>query len=67
MALQTPFHVERGRLPGEGHLGQLAVTSSAGHAPFDVNAVIEISEIRQIVNAVPHEGAVISKTGPHGF
>lgn len=53
VAFQTPLHLERGDLPRERHLIYTPVTGRAADAFFDMNAVIEISEIGEVVNARP--------------
>ena len=59
VAFQTPLHVKRLRPPRDRHLVDLAVTSRAADAFRDVNAVIEIDEVRQIVHAVPARSACL--------
>ena len=53
MAVETPFHIQRVRLPGERHLIQLTVTRCAADAVVDMNAVVEKNKIRRVVDAIP--------------
>jgi len=50
---QTPFHVQRSYLIRERHLVHAAVTRRAAHTFVDVDAVVEIGEVRKIVHASP--------------
>src|SRR6266404_1460557 len=56
VAVQTPFHQQRLILPGERHSIDASMTGNAADPLFHVDAVIEIDEVRQIVNALPLEG-----------
>ena len=53
MAGDAPFHLKRGDLPDQRHSIDLAVTCRTPYALVHMNAVIEIDEVRQVVNAVP--------------
>ena len=65
VAVEAPFHLERGLLPGERHLVHGAVAGFAADALIDVDAVIEIGEIGQIMHARPGDGAVRAETFAH--
>ena len=56
MAGYTPLHLKRGYLPDQRHSVYRAVTGRATDSLVHVNAVIEVDEVRQVVNAVPLEG-----------
>ncbi|EEF25552.1 conserved hypothetical protein, partial [Ricinus communis] len=56
MTIETPLHVERRYAPIQRHLIDAPVTLDAGDAFVDVNAVIEIHEVRQIMQALPRDG-----------
>src|SRR5262245_7038243 len=55
VAVQTPVHVQRVHLPGQRHLIDAAVTGDTTDPLFDVNAVVEVDEARQLVDAVPFQ------------
>ena len=66
VAFQAPLHVEGVYLPHQGHLIHLAVTGYASDALPDVDAVIEIGEIRKVVHSRPLQrlpGPEVSLTG----
>src|SRR5438309_10022308 len=65
MTLQTPLHLQRRRLVGDGHLIDPTVTGRTAHAFLHMNAVIEISEVRQIVHAYPLQRLAAAKTRAH--
>ena len=67
MTIQTPPHLERILLVNQRHLIDSAVARFAAHALLHVNTVIEIDEIRKIVNFHPRNGSVISIAGAHHF
>lgn len=56
MALNTPFHLQRRDLCDERHLIHAPVARRAAHALRNMDRVIEIDEVRQIVNARPMDG-----------
>jgi hypothetical protein len=67
MAFQTPFHV-KGLLAGrQWHRSNLTVACFARHTAMNVDAVIEVNEVRQIINACPVDRTVFSKAGAHRF
>jgi len=53
MTVETPFHLQRLLLPHERHAINLAVAGRAADALVHVNAVVEVDEVRQIVDARP--------------
>ena len=65
MTLQAPLHLQRRRLVGDGHLIDPTVTGRTAHALVDMNAVIEISEVRKIVHAYPLQRLAAAKTRAH--
>src|SRR5579864_2337040 len=67
MAFQAPGHVQRARTIREGHFGDLPVAGGAADALGHVNAVIEIDEIRQRVDANPFERFIVAIAGAHRF
>src|SRR5207245_7518762 len=52
---RSPLHLERLRLPHERHAIHGPVARRAADAFVDVNAVIEVDEVRQIVDARPQD------------
>ena len=67
MTLQTPLHLQRGRLIHDRLVIDSAVASRTADAFFQVNAVIEISVIRQVVNADPLDRLAGLETRAHWF
>jgi hypothetical protein len=67
VTIDTPLHVHIGRFPGKRHLVQTSVASFAAHSLIHVNAVIEIDEVGQIIDAIPAYGLVLAQTGAHRF
>ena len=67
VAIETPFHIQRFGFPHQGHLIDLAVARLAANALVDVDAVVEIGEVGQVVDAIPLDGHVIAEAGAHGF
>ena len=53
MALNAPFHLQRGNLRDEWHLIDAAMARRAADALRDMDRVIEINVVRQVVDAVP--------------
>src|SRR5262249_58211885 len=53
VAVQAPFHVQRGLLPRQRHLVDRPVTGRAADALLDMDAVVEIGELGQVVDAHP--------------
>src|ERR1051325_12044316 len=67
MTLQTPLHLQRRCLVNDRHVVDAAVTRRTTDALLDVNAVIEVREIRQVVYSFPFERLAGAKTRAHGF
>lgn len=53
MALNAPFHLQRGYFRNKRHLIDAAVARRAADAFGDVDRMIEINVVRKIVNARP--------------
>ncbi len=53
VAFETPFHVERVHAPGQRHLIHCTMTGGTADTFGDMNAVVEIGEVWQIMNAIP--------------
>ena len=53
MAVHAPIHLQRALLPGERHLVDAPVAGGAADPFAHVDAVIEVDEFRQIVDARP--------------
>jgi hypothetical protein len=67
VAVDAPLHVHISRFPGERHLVQTSVASFAAHSLVHVDAVIEIDEVGQIIDAIPAYGLVLAQAGAHRF
>ena len=65
VAVETPLHLERVLLPGERHSIHSAVARLTSDALINVNAVIEINEIRQIVHPGPPDRIPRTEAGPY--
>ena len=65
VTFQTPLHVKCLRSIRDRHLVDLAVTSRTADAFRDVDAVIEIGEVRQIVHAVPSQWRILVEARAH--
>ena len=61
MAIQTPFHAESFGPPRQRHLIDPTVTGFAAHSLVNMNAVIEIDEIRHVVHAYPFDRPVFTE------
>lgn len=66
VAVEAPLHVERVFSPHQRHLVDRSVACRAGHAFVNVNAVIEIDEVRQIMHARPLNRLAGLRTLAHG-
>src|SRR4051812_9572125 len=66
MAIETPTHVKRLRLPRDRHLVHGAVAGGAADAFPHVNAVIEKNEIGQLIDARPLNGLLTRQAIAHG-
>ena len=53
MTLKAPFHLQRGGLPHERHAIDSSVAGRTTDPFIDVDTVVEIGEIRQVMNARP--------------
>ena len=67
MTLQTPFHLQRISLRDHRHLIDPAVTGRTADAFVYMNRVIEISEVRKVVDANPFQRLARLKTCTYGF
>ena len=63
--LQAPLHEQASRLKRQRYVLHAAVASFAADAFGDMDAVIEVSELRKLIDAVPLDGRVGLPTGPH--
>lgn len=53
MTFQAPLHVEGVRFPDKGHLVDLPVTGRTSDSPAHMDTVVEVDEIRKIVDPIP--------------
>lgn len=60
MAVEAPLHQQGVGLKNQRHLVNFSVTRRAANAFIDMNAVIEIDEIRQMVHPDPLDGFIAS-------
>src|SRR5579883_742530 len=67
MTIQTPFHVQRVALVSNFHLVDRPVASGAADALVHMNAVIEVDEVRQVVQPRPRNAFVCPVTGAYGL
>jgi len=67
MTFEAPFHVERGNLISQRHEINASVTGRAADTLVDVNAVIEISEVGEIVHSGPLDRLSRPPTLADGF
>ena len=67
MAIQTPLHMQGLCLPREWHFVDAAVTGFTANSLMDVNAVIEVDEVRKIVDAHPFQRTVVTQACANGF
>jgi hypothetical protein len=67
VASQAPFHLKRVLLINRRHVVDLSVTGRAANAFGNVNAVIEVRELGQVVNAFPLDGFVVAQARAYGF
>lgn len=67
MATEAPLHVQRVLTPRQSHLANRAVTGHAADTFFNVNAVIEINEVWEIIDANPRNRLIVPKTLAHRF
>ena len=64
MAGEAPFHLQGNNLPDRGHLIHSPVTGGATHTLAHVDTVIEIDEIRKLMDTNPGDGLVGLVTFP---
>jgi len=65
MTSETPFHEQRVLTPHHRHLIHLPVTGRATNTFCDMNAVVEVHEVRKIVNSGPAKRRICAKAGSH--
>ena len=65
VAVDAPLHRERRGLKGQRHLVDASVARGAADAFVDVDAVVEVHEIRQAVDAAPDDRRVRGVAGAH--
>ena len=61
MAIQAPLHVQGLCLPREWHFVDTAVTGFATNPLMYMDAVVEVHEIRNVVNTHPLQWTVVAK------
>jgi hypothetical protein len=59
VTVETPAHVQRLLLVDDRHRSNITVTGRTPHTLGNVNAVVEIHEVRQVVYFVPFNGLVV--------
>src|SRR5437764_15076699 len=67
MAAETPLHLQRFLLVHQWHGIDRAMTGVTTHTLGDVNAVIEVHEVRQLVDASPLQGFARTIAGSDGL
>ena len=67
VAVETPLHRHRLDLGDDLHLINSAMAGNATDAASDVNTVVKVNEVREIVNAFPHDRVIVLKANPNGF
>src|ERR1051326_745154 len=67
MAFQAPFHLQRLGLINNRHLVDSTVTRRTADTFLHMNTVIEVSEVRQVVDADPLDWLATLKTRAHWF
>lgn len=65
MTFKTPLHLQSRNLVGNRHLIDTAVTCRAADTFIHVNAVVEISVVRKIVNSDPLDRLACAEAGAH--
>lgn len=65
VAPEAPLHGEAARLAHERHPVHAAMASRARDAAMNMNAVIEIDEVRQVVHTRPPQGLPRASTPAH--
>ena len=67
VAVEAPAHRQRRYLVNARHVLDMAVTSRAAYASMHVNCVVEVNEIRQVVNTIPGDRPVGKIAAPYAF
>lgn len=67
MTLHAPLHLQRCHLIHQRHVVHLPVAGGAADAFVDVYAVVEIGEVRQVVNPHPLDWLVVAQRCAHRF
>src|SRR6185295_5534641 len=67
MAVEAPFHLERLLLPHQRHAIHLAMAGRAADALLHMDAVVEVHEVGEIVDAGPLDGGVGAEARAHRF
>ena len=67
MAIETPFHRHRLDLRDDFHLIDSAMAGNAADAARDVDTMVEVHEVREIMNAFPHDRVVAFKAHSNRF
>src|SRR5271154_6644057 len=67
MATQTPLHLQRFLLIHQRHLVDWTVAGVAAHTLIDMNAVVEINEVRKLVHPRPLQRLASTVAGADGF
>ncbi len=67
MTAEAPLHLERRLLIHQGHLVDWTVTGIAADPLGDMNAVIEVDEVRKLVDARPLQRFAGAIAGAHGL
>ena len=67
VAFHAPTHLERGPLPRQRHVTDGTVTGGAADALVDMDAVVEVHELRQEIDARPLDGLAGLETVANRF
>ena len=67
MAFETPFHLQRRRVPHQRHMVYATVAGRTTDPLVDVNAVIEVGEIREVMHARPFDRLAGAPAFAHNF
>ena len=65
MTIEAPLHVHGIDGKGQRHLIDASVAARTANSLMNVNAVIEVSELRQVVHAGPFQWLATAKAGAH--
>ena len=63
MAVEAPLHLERVLLLHQRHLVDAPVAGLAAHPLLHVDAVVEVDEVGQVVDADPAQRLVVAEAG----